>query len=283
MSGEENRAVIHHFYQLLNMGQIDQIDSLFTEDYIDHNPQAPSPSLEGLKQLLVMVTSGFPDFHITVDDMIDEGDRVVARLRLSGTHKGTFLDIARTGKRVTATGLSIFRLEKRKIAEEWFIFDALGLAQQLRAAPSPTEQNKVVIRRFYEELLSQGNLAVADELCAPDFIAHFLPPDMPPGVAGLKQLVGMYRVAFPDLESTIEDLIAQGDTVVARAVTRGTNQGEFLGLPASGKQVAVAGIDMFRLEDGKIVEQWLNRDDLGLLQQVGVIPTPGQTGGQTAA
>ena len=280
MSGEEDRAVIHHFYELLNSGQLDQIDSLFTSDYIDHNPQVPSPSLEGLKQLLGMVTSAFPDFNITVEDMIDEGDKVVARLSLRGTQKGMFMDIPQTGRQVMATGLSIFRLVDGMIAEEWFIFDALGLAQQLRAAPPSIEQNKAVIRRFYEELLSQGDLSVADELCTPDFIAHFLPPGMPSGVAGLKQLLSMYRAAFPDLESRIEDLIAQEDTVVARAVTRGTNQGEFLGNPPTGKQVAVAGIDMFRLENGKIVEQWLNRDDLGLMQQVGLMPVPGQPSAQ---
>jgi steroid delta-isomerase-like uncharacterized protein len=212
--------------------------------------------------------------------MIDEGDKVVARLSLRGTHNGSFMGVPTTGRRVNSTGLSIFRLEDGKIAEEWFIFDALGLIQELSSAPpttgaaSSTEANKAVIRRFYDEFLSQGNLAVVEELFAPNFVGHFLPPGMPPGGEGLKQLFSMYRAAFPDVQSTIEDLVAHDDLVVARATTRGTNQGGFMGFPATGRSVAVAGIDMFRLKDGKIVEQWLNRDDLGLLQQLGVIPTP---------
>ncbi len=253
MSTTENQAVIRHFYELLNTGKLDQIDQLFTGDYVDHNPQVPMPNLMGLKQLLGMVTTAFPDFHLTVEDMIDEGNKVVARLILRGTHHGPFMGIPPTGKQATATGLSIFRVADGKIAEEWFLFDALGLMQQLSTGSASPEANKAIIRRFYEEILTKGDLAVADELCAPDYAGHFLPPTVPPGIEGLKQLLTMYRTAFPDLRFTIEDLIAQGDKVVARATTRGTNQGTFLGSAPTGKQVAVTGIDMFRLVDGKVV------------------------------
>ena len=284
MSMEENKTVIRRFYETINAGSVDQIDQFFTSDYVDHNPQAPTPDLAGLKQLLAMIATAFPDFHLTAEDMRAEGDRVVARLSLSGTNQGSFMGIPPTGKQITTTGLSIFRLTNGKIAEEWFLFDALGVIQQLGGLRLPSQQpagsieaNKAAIRRFYEEFLSRGDLAVADELCAPDYAAHFLPPWAPNGVEGLKQILTMYRTAFPDVRSTIEDLIAEGDQVIARATTRGTHRGAFMGIPPTGKQVAVIGIDAFRLVDGKIVEHWLNRDDVGILQQLGMMPEPGQS------
>ena len=86
----------------------------------------------------------------------------------------------------------------------------------------------------------------------------------------------MYLTAFPDLHFTVEDLIAEGDKVVARLTVRGTQQGAFMGIPPTGKHVTVTGIDINRLAGGKSVEHWLNMDTLGLLQQLGVIPAPGQ-------
>jgi len=134
------------------------------------------------------------------------------------------------------------------------------------------ETNKAVVRRLYEELLDAGDLGAADRLCAPEYVAHFLPPGATPGIEGLKQLVGLYRAALPDLHFELEDLVAEGDTVAARATTSGTHLGPFMGAFPTGRRVTVAGIDTFRLADGRIVEQWLNRDDLGLLQHLGVLP-----------
>ena len=135
--------------------------------------------------------------------------------------------------------------------------------------------NKALVRRFVEQVISQGNLAVVDELVAGDYVYHG-PGMQVGGPDGLKQLFTMLRAAFPDWQETLEDLIADGDEVVFRVTGHGTHQGEFMGLPPTGKRVTVAGIDLVRIEAGKLSEHWANFDQLGLLQQLGAIPALGQ-------
>jgi steroid delta-isomerase-like uncharacterized protein len=141
-----------------------------------------------------------------------------------------------------------------------------------------TEQNKTFVRRYWEEVWNQGNLAVVDELIASDFDGHPLPgePDFGRGPTGQKQFVDMYRTAFPDLRMTIEDMTAEGDRVAVRWTARGTNTGEMMGMPATGKHATVTGMFLNRLAGGKIAEGWGNFDALGMMQQLGVIPTPEQ-------
>jgi predicted ester cyclase len=139
-----------------------------------------------------------------------------------------------------------------------------------------TEENKVLDRRLAEEGFSKGNMAVLDELIATDCVDHSTPPGTPPGREGIKQFFTMLRTAFPDLQYTIEDVIAEGDTVVTRNTWRGTHQGVLMGIAPTGKQVTVTEIDITRWSGGKAVEHWGNQDLLGLMQQLGAIPTPGQ-------
>ena len=139
-----------------------------------------------------------------------------------------------------------------------------------------TEDNKAHVRRGFEAV-NQKNLAVFDELLTPDVVFHNASTTMQ-GLEAYKQFLSMYMTAFPDLHFTIEDMIAEGDTVVARFTTRGTHQGNLMGIPPTGKQVSGTGMFIDRLVNGKAVEQWFNGDDLGLLQQLGVIPAPEQAG-----
>jgi predicted ester cyclase len=139
-----------------------------------------------------------------------------------------------------------------------------------------TEANKANIRRFYDEVFNKKNRAAINDFFDPNFVDHAAPPGLPGGIEGAKQTLTMYLTAFPDLHFTVEDLIAEGDKVVARITTRGTQQGAFMGIPPTGKQVTVTAIDINRIVGGKFVEHWLNIDTLGLLQQLGVVPAPGQ-------
>jgi predicted ester cyclase len=139
-----------------------------------------------------------------------------------------------------------------------------------------TEANKSSVRRFYNEVFNKKNRAAIEEFIAPNHVDHTLPPGLPAGIEGSKQFITMYLTAFPDLHFTVEDLIAEGDKVVARLTTRGTQQGVFMGIPPTGKQVTVTAIDINRIVGDKSVEHWLNMDTLGLLQQLGVVPLPGQ-------
>lgn len=140
------------------------------------------------------------------------------------------------------------------------------------------EQNKALARRGFEEIFGQGNLAVADEVYTKDFVGHAAPDEIK-GPEGIKRFVSTFRSAFPDLQFTVEDQIAEGDKVVSRWTARGTHEGEFRGIASTGKQVMITGITVQRIAGGRIVEGWTNWDILGMLVQLGVVPPPGQTGG----
>jgi steroid delta-isomerase-like uncharacterized protein len=142
------------------------------------------------------------------------------------------------------------------------------------------EENKATFRRYVEEGWAKGNVEVADEVFADRYVAH-----QPDGSEeerspeDVKQFLRQYRGAFPDLQITIEDQIAEGDKVVTRWSSRGTHDGEFRGIAPTGRQITVTGIGIFRFSDGKVVESWDNFDQLGMMQQLGVIPSPEQATG----
>jgi predicted ester cyclase len=136
-----------------------------------------------------------------------------------------------------------------------------------------TEDNKALVRRFYAE--GVHNPALFDELLAPTYVLHLA--GRPP-IAGIEQAKGLmvaYTSAFPDLQLTTEDLVAEGDKVAIRNTWRGTHQGAFQDVPPTGKHVMFTGTDIFRCVGGKIAEQWADLDALGLMQQLGVIPVMG--------
>jgi len=140
-----------------------------------------------------------------------------------------------------------------------------------------TENNKAVTHQFLEELFNKRNLAIVDALCVTNVVNHGLGPEAS-GIERTKRSAGMYLAAFPDLHFAFEDYIAEGDQVVVRWTSTGTHKGELMGIPPTGKQFSATGIEIYRFEGGKIVEHWLASDQLGMLQQLGVVPAPAQVG-----
>jgi predicted ester cyclase len=136
--------------------------------------------------------------------------------------------------------------------------------------------NKALVRRLFEEVWNQGNLTAIDELFATSYIRYDPAAPEAKGLAGFKHFVTTLRRAFPDIEVALEDVIAEGDKVAARAIWRGTHQGEYLDIAPTGRQVAVMGTVTLRIVHDKFQEGWLNIDTLGLLQQLGAIPPLGQ-------
>ena len=134
-----------------------------------------------------------------------------------------------------------------------------------------TEENKALVRRLIEEVVNSHNLAAVDQFYAPNVVVHNSSLTLQSREA-VRQFFAMFFTAFPDTSFTIEDQASEGDTVVARHTLRGTNQGNYLGIPPTGKQVTVPGMSMFRIANGMVIEQWTNADDLGALQQLGVLP-----------
>jgi steroid delta-isomerase-like uncharacterized protein len=134
------------------------------------------------------------------------------------------------------------------------------------------EQNRALTRRFYEEVVNGGNLNMIDELVSPDFVDHEALSGLAAGREGVKQFFSMLRIAFPDLRMNVEDLIAEGDKVVARSTMTGTHRGEFAGIVATGKTVNVSAIDIVRFADGKLAEHWGVTDTASLMEQLGALP-----------
>ena len=293
---EANKALARRSSEeVYNQGKLDVIDEVYAADYtwpID-NPMVLGSA--EIKQHVAIVRAAFPDIHIAAEDMIAEGDKVVTRWTIVATHKGEFMGIPPTGKQVTGTGILISRIADGKIAGDWENSDQLGLMMQLGVvAPIPNlvlarepdgykwgkspkvtgdpgdpETNKAIAHRDIEEFGSQGKLEVADEIYSTEFVNH--DPGRPHvrNLEGLKQFVVTSLEAFPNSNLTVEDMIAEGDKVALRWKWSGTGQDP-------DKQLTMTGILIYRFADGKIVEEWWSSDQLGFLQQLGVVPTPGQ-------
>ncbi len=140
----------------------------------------------------------------------------------------------------------------------------------------PAEQNKQIVRQFYDAVWTGGRLADAGAWLADNLVDHnaMAFPDRAAGAAGLLQVVGMIRGALPDLQRTIEDQVCEGDTVVTRFTDSGTHRGDLLGIPPTGRTVSLAGINIERIRDGKICDIWHVEDLLGLMTQLGAVGSP---------
>ena len=139
-----------------------------------------------------------------------------------------------------------------------------------------SDENKAIAMRLFDEVLNAHSLALCDDLYDPNYVPHSLPPGFSPDREGVKQYHSQYFQAFPDMHLTVDGMIAEGDWVAVHYTGRGTHQGDLLGIPPTGKQVTASAVLTLRIVDGVIVEDWLDGDKLGLLQQLGVIPSSAQ-------
>jgi steroid delta-isomerase-like uncharacterized protein len=289
--GEEaNKVIARRFFdEVLNRGDLAASAELLAEGLVWSSTLCPKAGggLEGFRRFVVMLRSACPDFHLAVEHLLAEGDTVVAHWLGSGTHTGGPLstgpgEVPAGGRPFVIDGMTWLRIAGGKIVEALANEDALGLLQQLGALPSPApapgttspEDNKVIARRYFEELLSEGKLSLAEELFTAD--CAFRIPTLPSpvrGQEGMKQFVAGLRGAFPDIRFRVEQIIAEGDKVAARWTITGTHRNAFLGIAPTGQAIRDQGIDIFRIAGGKIAEVWVNENDLALLQQLGAVPT----------
>jgi steroid delta-isomerase-like uncharacterized protein len=136
------------------------------------------------------------------------------------------------------------------------------------------EENKSVVRRYYEAVLNGGEVQALDEMVVPDYEEHDPVPGQGTGRDGIKDRVRILREAF-DPRFTIEDVVAEGDRVVVRWTNTGTHVGEFMGIPPTDRSFTIAGIDIHRIDEGKMAEHWHVVDLFSQLQQLGLLPQPG--------
>jgi len=133
-----------------------------------------------------------------------------------------------------------------------------------------TEQNKALARRWFEDLFTRGDLDAADEILSAAFVDH-LPREEERGLKELKHYITMYRTAFPDIHDNVEEIVAEGDKVVVRWRSHGIHQGEFMGVAPTGRDVTFTGMRLFRIAENKIAESWVNIDERGLQEQLGIV------------
>jgi ketosteroid isomerase-like protein len=134
--------------------------------------------------------------------------------------------------------------------------------------------NIAIVRKFFEVGPSKGDLAAADAILAPEFSLHTPLPTPGPGIEAMNNVITTCRAAFHGLNVTIDDIMVNGDKVTARFTARGIHNGEFMGIPPTGKSIAMTGIEIFRIKEGKIIELWGEANLMGLMQQLGILPVP---------
>ncbi|HEX5368983.1 MAG TPA: ester cyclase [Dehalococcoidia bacterium] len=132
-----------------------------------------------------------------------------------------------------------------------------------------TERNKAVYSRFIQEVFNEGHFDAFSELLAPDYTIEDAPPGAAPGAEGVKQVVKMFRGAFPDLQITLDELVAESDSVAARSTLRGTHRGAFMGIEPTGRSVAITTLTLVHLKDGRLVASWVKNDIAALMRQLG--------------
>ncbi|MBC8235679.1 ester cyclase [bacterium] len=263
---EENKAIaLRIVEELWNQHNVDLVDEFFSTDLVGHNPALsglyPEVGTESMKQAVADHFTALPDFHVTVQDTLAEGDKLIQRWTVTGTHLGEFMGIPPTGAQVTFSGITINRFADGKIVEMWWAYDALGMMQQLTPPLPDTEANKAVFRRLIEEVWNNKNLDLIDEILDESLVEM------------VKKNVSARIASVPDVHITIEDQIAEGDMVATRLTATGTHTGEFMGIPPTNVFGAMTVISISRIVDGKIVENRDFQDDLGLMQQWGIMPT----------
>ncbi len=245
--------------------------------------------------------AAFPDITFTVESSFGQGDLTVSRWTATGTQQGAWLAVPATGKVVTWTGINIFRFDCGKIAEVWGNADHIGLLQQLGALPASTtsqplpasatpeaeagaspaaceatapDQNLATARRWTDEALTGRNLAVLDEIAAPDMVHHAGVFADQHGRDAVERTLGALLAIAPDAVYTVDLTVAADDLVAVRWTMRGTVTGRFMGQEANGKPIDVTGINIYRFDCGKIAEGWSEVDGLAMLQQLGGGPKP---------
>ena len=299
MSLEEKKAILRNGIETMNALKnlaITRMDEFISPNYVDHTNQL---TLEGAKQFYTMIFKGFPDYNITAEDIIAEGEKVWVHSTTTMTHTGEFRGIAPTGKKITITGVNIYRMgEDGKMVEGWSVTDSLNLLKQLglieftekakgilpedvASRPSTSrensktekqpsislKENKAIIRSLYEAD-NERDWTILDELISPDFFEATLRLR---GPEAYKQFVGAFFKGFPDWDETILDIAAEGEKVWVFIKGTGTHTGEFWGIAPTNEKMTIMMVQMWRVVDGKVVEKRSVADEMEVYKKAGLI------------
>ena len=290
LTTEQKRGVLKRVSEeIFGDGNMQSVEELIAPDFVDHDPLPGVPAnRDGMKTLVGMFRSAFPDFEVDVLHTIVEGDKVVDHPASRGTHTGEFMGVPPTGKHISTSAIVISRLgPDGRIVERWQRFGAMQLLQQIGVIPgweepppvpqapqvsggrtTSVEENKQIMERQLA-IWNDGDYAVADAIFHPQAITPDA-PQLPVGPEGCKEVARIFRTAFPDFRMTVEDMIAENDLVCCRFRQTGTHEGDLFGIAPTGRSVDFGEIAICQIADGQIVASWFQTDMLGLMSQLGV-------------
>ncbi|MDS0474152.1 ester cyclase family protein [Natrinema sp. 1APR25-10V2] len=267
---DEYKRIVEQHYQHTAEGNLEKIERIHTSDFVGHGFGPEPIDTAGLLQAIQAYNRAIPDLQFDVQQLIAEGNYVVAYVTASGTHDGRFapLDLPASGASVELTGFSLHRFRDGRIAEEWLVNDMYGLAQQASDAAAG------LVDRVWEEAFNNGNLAVIDEVAASDYVLQKSGRQPMHGPEALKKDVRGVRTAFPDATFTVDNRFVDGTTIVDDYSAQATHQGELMGIEPTGKEVELSGVVRHHIEGGQLVKDVSLTDTWGLLQQLDAVDTP---------
>lgn len=259
--------------------------SLLADDFVLTGP-APVPlGKEAYLTFQAVHNEAFPDWRFNQELAEATAHRVRFPIQITSTHLGSYdvsklgipiPPVAATGKRrqwpqealtFTVGNGQIIALHADTTPEGGVVGALAWLGVELPAPPTPKDLGE----RWSKLWNADSDLAIIDEIIAPDFVSHSAPPGIPAGREGVRQWLMLFRNAFSDLYAHTQDIVVGEDKVVLRFLGGGTHDGDFFGIPPTGKHAEMTGINILRIANGQIVEHWGNSDDMGFMRQLGVI------------
>ncbi len=292
-SEADNEAVVRRWYdEVLNGRNLDILDDIVAEDAgHDVSVLPDAQSREETRQVLGTLLDAYPDLQITLEQVISVDDQVVTRWTATGTQQGPLGDYAATGETVSFTGINIFQLACGQIIASRSVYDnltQLGLdpARTEPIAPSPAgdgtpescassspEANLELAAEWFD-IWNEQDLDRYEDITAPETVHHWAFGNDTVGIDALRERVQSFITAFPDLYVTIDDRLADDDLVVLTWTINGTNDGEFFGTAATGKEATWSGINIYRISCGRVIESWSESDGLSVFAQLSGDATP---------
>jgi steroid delta-isomerase-like uncharacterized protein len=286
----QNADIVRSLYDVFNSRDFDRSAALVTEDYNGFVVPLGTTfrGAAGVKEFQLGWATAFPDSKVEIRSLTVDGNRVVVEHNGRGTHQGPLATpngiVPATGRRVDIPFCEVFELRDGKVASDRTYFDVATMMAQLGLAGGPAdsataegapEAANVALARRWFGVMNSGALDQVTSIFAPSYRLHY--PDMSADAVGpevIRGLIDAYRQAFPDLHFEVDDAFGSDDTVLVRWTASGTNRGSLLGMPATGRFARWTGMSVLRVENGRIVEDWVENDRLGMLQQLGVVPAP---------
>ncbi|HVL68119.1 MAG TPA: ester cyclase family protein [Vicinamibacterales bacterium] len=268
---QDHSAIALELFAAVDAGDLVRVAALLDDDFqLHYHGVAGAISRETLVEMIRGYYDSFPGMRHDVLDVLPSGEFVTLRMITYAIHAGLYEGIPATGRQVAVAAIHLLRVANGRVVQWWAAEDDLGLLRQLGAVVAHAEGTKNVVRRYFDLLQGTGTGAVGEIIASDCSIAAPVLPVEIRGIETISQVVAGLRATFPDVRFTVHDVIAEGDRAVAAWTMTGTHRGEWLGVPATGRQLSITGVDTFHLAEGKIRRIEIQADYLGAMRQMGV-------------